>query len=250
MNDRSPRIDLDEARHKVLIFPDTYTNYNDPAPGKAAVRVLESLGCHVDIAPTVDSSGRAPYSKGFLDDAREIAAHNIEELAPWVDRGWSVVFLEPSDVAMFHDEYFSLLDHETVRPIAAETYEIFEFLNTYDLIQSDEETVDHRVTFHGHCNQKALNEAHHAPAVLEQYGFTVDVLDSGCCGMAGSFGYETEHFELSRAIGSILVDQISESTGETVVAPGVSCRTQLSDSSITSPIEHPIITLADVVTDP
>ncbi len=250
MNERSPRVSLDDATHKVLLFPDTYTEYSDPEIGKAAVRVLESLGCHVDVVSNVKSSGRAPYSKGFLDEAREIAEQNIDELAPWVERGWSVVCLEPSDVSMFHDEYFSLLEHESVNPIAAETYGIFEFLNTYNLVESLDVTVDdRRLTYHGHCNQKALNEAYHAPAVLEQCGFSVDVLDSGCCGMAGSFGYESEHFGLSKSIGSILVNQVTSSDGRTVIAPGVSCRTQLKDSSIDSPIEHPIETLAGAVTD-
>lgn len=248
MNDRSPRISIGDATHKVLIFPDTYTEYSDPEPGKAAVRVLESLGCHVDVAQDVQGSGRAPYSKGFLDEAREVAAHNIEELTPWIERGWAVVCLEPSDVSMVHDEYFNLLDHETVSPVAAETYGIFEFLNTYNLVESLTEIENNEVlTYHGHCNQKALNEAHHAPAVLEQCGFTVDVLDSGCCGMAGSFGYEHEHFKLSKAIGSILVNQVTTSDGERVVASGISCRTQLLDSSIESPIEHPIETLASAI---
>ena len=161
-----------------------------------------------------------------------------------------MVCLEPSDVSMFHDEYFSLLDHDSVSAVAGETYGIFEFLNTYTLGESLETTVNgQKLTFHGHCNQKALNEAHHVSAVLEQCGFRVDTVDSGCCGMAGSFGYEREHFELSKAIGSILVNQITHSLGETIVAPGVSCRTQLQDSSIDSPIEHPIETLADAVTD-
>jgi Fe-S oxidoreductase len=152
-------------------------------------------------------------------------------LAPAVAEGWEVVVVEPSDAVMFQSDYLALLTGEDVERVAANTYGVCEFLDRHRLdehvaFDPPEETL----TYHGHCHQTAINREHHAVAVLRRAGYEVDALDSGCCGMAGSFGYEAEHYSMSKAIGSILFDQIGQSDGETVVAPGASCRTQLSDA--------------------
>jgi len=240
MANRSPSVSEPEAEHKVLVFPDTFTNYSYPGPGKAAVRVLEAAGIHVALPEDIGPSGRAAFSKGFLDEARKRARHNVDVLTPYIRDGWSVIFVEPSDVAMFHDEYGDLLDGDDVLEVGANTYGVFEFLATFGL--DDQLPIDEAagtLTYHGHCNQKALNEAEHVETVLESLGFDVDFLDSGCCGMAGSFGYEAEHYDLSRAIGRILYRQVDESQGDRVVAPGASCRSQLGDHYGSHP-PHPI----------
>jgi FAD/FMN-containing dehydrogenase/Fe-S oxidoreductase len=225
------------ADHRVILFPDTFTNYSYPDAGKAAVEVLEAAGVHVavpaDLELDLAPSGRAAYSTGFLDRARERAERNVAELAPHVEDGWSVVFVEPSDAVMFQDEYGDLLG-EQAHAVGASAYGVCEFLDAHglagDLFAADGDAgdIDERLTYHGHCNQKALNRDHHAARALRAAGYEVDHLDSGCCGMAGSFGYEAEHYDLSAAIGRILFDQVEESGG-TPVAPGASCRTQLGD---------------------
>jgi Fe-S oxidoreductase len=101
---------------------------------------------------------------------------------------------------------------------------------------------DH-LTYHGHCHQKATKKDHHAVGVLRRAGYEVDPLDSGCCGMAGSFGYEAEHYSMSKAIADILYGQVDDSAGETVVAPGASCRSQLGDHEGEEP-PHPVEKLA------
>lgn len=244
---RDARVSVSEAEHRVLLFPDTYTNYSYPAPGKATVRLLEAAGCHVAIPGEVGPSGRAAYSKGFLDKAKAQARHNVDVLKPYVDDGWSILFIEPSDVAMFHDEYSDLLDDDAVLDVGACAYGVLEFLDVHGLTHAlTFQDVDKPITYHGHCNQKALNEAGHITNVLETAGFSVDMLDSGCCGMAGSFGYEAEHYDLSQAIGRILFKQVEESPGDRVVAPGASCRTQLGDHYGEHP-SHPIELLEEVV---
>ncbi|MGA9401094.1 heterodisulfide reductase-related iron-sulfur binding cluster, partial [Haladaptatus sp.] len=100
--------------------------------------------------------------------------------------------------------------------------------------------------YHGHCHQKATKKDGHAVAVLRNAGYEVDALDSGCCGMAGSFGYEAEHYSMSKAVGSILFEQVEESDGNEVVAPGASCRTQLGDWQGEEP-PHPIQKVADAL---
>ncbi|WP_458189696.1 FAD-binding and (Fe-S)-binding domain-containing protein [Haladaptatus sp. NG-WS-4] len=242
MADRRPRVAESEAERKVLLFPDTYTNYSYPEPGKAAVRVLESAGVHVRLANGVTDSGRAAYSKGFLDASRTSALRNVDALVKEVRNGWDVVFLEPSDAVMFQDEYRDFFPgDERVGDVAASAFGVCEYIDTYRLDEAVEWAApDESLTYHGHCNQKATNKDHHAVDVLRRVGYEVNSLDSGCCGMAGSFGYEAEHYDLSQAIGNILFRQVERSDGDTVTAPGASCRSQLGDRPGESMPPHPI----------
>ncbi len=238
-----------EAAEKVLLFPDTYTNYCYPGPGKAAVAVLEAAGCHVRVPGGVVDSGRSAYSTGFLDRARERARTNVDALAPAVEDGYAVVFVEPSAAAMVKDEYLDLLpDDDRARAVAAGAHGVMEFLDRRRL---DEDLpfreVEDALAYHGHCNQKALGTDHHAVGVLRRAGYEVDPLDSTCCGMAGNFGYEAEHYDLSRAIGRILFRQVDASGGDVVTAPGNSCRTQLGDRPGHERPPHPVELLAEAV---
>jgi len=245
-----PAVPAAEAESKVLLFPDTFTNYSYPGPGKAAVEVLEAAGVHVRIPDDLDPSGRAAFSLGFLDTARDQARANVDALAPMVADGWSVVFVEPSDAVMFQDEYRDLLSEEAVEAVAAGAYGVMEYLDAARLV--DGLSVDppaETLTYHGHCNQKATNKDHHAVGVLRRAGYEVDPLDSTCCGMAGSFGYEAEHYELSQAIGNILFGQVEASPGDTVTAPGASCRTQLGDRPGEEKPPHPIEKVAEALAE-
>ncbi|MXV61230.1 FAD-binding protein [Natronorubrum sp. JWXQ-INN-674] len=240
---RGPRVPLEEADRKVLLFPDTYTNYNHPRAGKAAVQVLETAGVHVQIPENVTSTGRPAHSKGFLDRSRERARTNVDALAPELGDGWEVVLVEPSDAVMFQSDYLDLLSGPDVELVAANTYGVMEYLDQFGLadgLPTGSGGLEERLTYHGHCHQKATKKDGHAATVLEAVGYEVDALDSGCCGMAGSFGYEAEHYSLSRKIGDVLVDQVEGSDGETVVAPGASCRSQLSEYDGCGEPPHPI----------
>ena len=235
------RIPLEEASRKVLLFPDTYTNYNHPRAGKAAVQVLETAGVRVEIPDGVTSTGRPAHSKGFLDKSRERARTNVDALAPRIEDGWEVVLVEPSDAVMLQSDYLDLLSGRDAERVAANTYGVTEYLDRFDLAAGlPTAAPDERLTYHGHCHQKATKKDGHAAAVLRTIGYEVDALDSGCCGMAGSFGYEVEHYSLSRKIGEILFEQVDDSAGETVVAPGASCRSQLSSREGAEEPPHPI----------
>ncbi|WP_254531474.1 FAD-binding and (Fe-S)-binding domain-containing protein [Natrinema gelatinilyticum] len=235
------RVSLDDADRAVLLVPDTSTNYNHPQAGKAAVQVLETAGVRVEIPDGVTATGRPAHSKGFLDLSRERAQTNVEALIPDVEDGWDVVLVEPSDAVMVQSDYLDLLDGRDAERIAANAYGVMEYLDRFDLaagLPTDE--VYERLTYHGHCHQKATAKDGHAATVLRAVGYEVDALDSGCCGMAGSFGYEAEHYSLSRAIGAVLFEQVEESDGDAVVAPGASCRAQLSDREERAKPPHPI----------
>jgi len=258
---RGPRVDPESATAGVVLFPDTDTNYANPAVGKAAVEVLEAANIRVAI-PDLGPTGRAAYSTGMLEVAAEQGEALLEDLEPYLERGWSVLFVEPSDAAMVVDEYRSLLDDERVDTLAANAFGVCEYLDRNRLDEElsfdQTETAAVQVTFHGHCHQKARGADHHAVGVLRRAGYAVDPVDSGCCGMAGSFGYEAEHYDLSKAIGSLLRDQLEESrtnsmragaeTGErdgtSVVAPGTSCRTQIGDFEGYDRPAHPVELLA------
>ena len=240
-------IDRDSADHRVLLIADTYTNHSNPAAGRAAVAVLEAAGVHVEIPAGVGDVGRPAFSKGFLDDARDRAAAAVDALAPRVADGWAVVVVEPSDAVMVQSDYLDLLAGEDAEAVAANTHGVCEYLDETGLDASIPfAATGESLVYHGHCHQKATKKAGHTAVVLQRAGYDVDQLDSGCCGMAGSFGYEAEHFSMSQAIGRILFDQVRTADGDTVVAPGASCRTQLGDEFGTTP-PHPVEKLADAL---
>ena len=221
-----------EAERKAIFFVDTYTNYSHPDVGKATIRVLEAAGVHVDVAQRTDS-GRPALSKGFVERAREMMRANVAELAPRIDDGWDVVLAEPSDAVMFQSDALDLLGGKSVETVAASSYGVCEYLDTYRLDENvDWNAPSEPLAYHGHCHQKATKKDHHAVGILRRAGYAVDPIDSGCCGMAGSFGYEAEHYSLSQSIGDILVDQIDDSDATVVTAPGTSCRTQLGDKHL------------------
>ncbi len=239
-----------KATRTALLVPDPYTNYSHPNVGKAAVRVLEAAGVHVELPDDVSDSGRPAFSKSMLGHARDTAEDNVDALAPRIRDGWDVVAIEPSDAVMFQLDYRDLLSGSDVEVVSENTYGVFEYLDKFDLDESFE-TADPDVSlaYHGHCHQKATRKDHYAVGVLRRAGYDVNALDSGCCGMAGSFGYEAEHHSMSRAIASILYDQVEESWAEQVVAPGASCRSQLADhpSQDGSEPPHPVEKLAAIV---
>ncbi|WP_255192469.1 FAD-binding and (Fe-S)-binding domain-containing protein [Natronobeatus ordinarius] len=224
------RVPETEATRNAIVYPDTFTNYNNPDAGKAAVRVLEAAGVHVRVPEGLGDTGRPAFSKGFLEQAKETARENVDALGPLVEDGWDVVVVEPSDAVMFQLDYLDLLSGEDVEAVANRTYGVCEYLDVFRLDEEIEfAPPTESLTYHGHCHQKATRKDHHAVGVLRRAGYAVDPLDSGCCGMAGSFGYEAEHASMSDAIAAILYDQVAESNGERIVAPGASCRTQLEN---------------------
>jgi FAD/FMN-containing dehydrogenase/Fe-S oxidoreductase len=244
--DRESPVDPETADRRAILLPDTYTNYTHPERGKAAVRVLEAAGVHVTVPEAFDS-GRPAHSKGFLGQSRETARENVEDLAPEVRDGRDVVLVEPSDAVMVQSDYLDLLGPEDparadAETLAADTYGVMEYLDTLRLDEGLDTAGEGHLTYHGHCHQKAVRKDHHAVGVLRRAGYAVDPLDSTCCGMAGSFGYEAEHYSMSRAVGDLLDDQVAASEGETIVAPGASCRTQLGETH--DEPAHPVEQLA------
>ncbi|WP_436928777.1 LUD domain-containing protein [Halosimplex halobium] len=238
---RAPVVNPDRD---VVLFPDLYTNHVRTDRGKAAVRALEALGVSVGV-PDVSASGRAPLSQGMVATAREYAERVADALVPEIEAGRDVVVVEPSDHALFQREYERLLDEDTYETLAAGSYELFEYI--YGLLENGadpEALVDgdgRRVAYHSHCQQRTLGVERYTEAVLTDRGFDVVTSDAECCGMAGSFGYKREYYDVSVAVGEDLADQFrTDGTGDrTVVASGTSCLEQLADL-LARPSRHPV----------
>jgi len=171
-------------------------------------------------------------SKGMLEEARANAQWNVAKLQPWVERGVPVVGLEPSCLLTLRDEYVDLLRTEAARAVARSSYLLEEFLLRERArgLRLAWKPGPRRALLHGHCHQKAMVGTAPTVAALTWAGYTVSEVDSGCCGMAGSFGFEKEHYELSVSLGNRrLAPAVRAADPDTVVvAPGISCRQQIA----------------------
>jgi anaerobic glycerol-3-phosphate dehydrogenase C subunit len=242
----------DTSRGTVVLFPDTFTNYNSPALGKAAVKVMEHMGYRV-VLPKVKCCGRPMMSKGMLEKARDAARFNVDSVYEYVRDGAKLVGIEPSCILSFKDEYEDLLGgDEKAREIAQNTMLIEEFV--LHAQEKDGATLKFanppaRVVLHGHCHQKAIVGTGAAMRVLRSLpGCAVSEIPSGCCGMAGSFGLEKEHYDISMSIGEMtLFPAIRAQQGEYVLAAeGVSCRQQIENGT-GKLAKHVVEVLADAI---
>ena len=239
---------------QVVVFPDTFTNYNHPELGRAAVKVMEALGYQV-VLPKVRCCGRPMLSKGMLDKAKENARYNVGSVYEYVESGAKLVGLEPSCILSFADEYADLVpdDADMAAKIAENTMLVEQFV-AYALEQGAELDLDgsslpDKILFQGHCHQKARVGTGQALSVLRSIeGCETVEINSGCCGMAGSFGYETEHYDISMQIGEMsLFPTIREQEGDfIVVAEGVSCRQQIAQGT-DKRARHLVEVLADAL---
>ena len=221
----------------VALFNDTFTNHYDPEVGVAGAEVLAAAGFDVQLAPNV-CCGRPMISQGLLDAARRQASINTDRLYPLAQSGRTIVFMEPSCLSSIREDVPPLLRGDARRRAlaVAERSALFEDL----LEQSWEagrarltlESGPSRILIHGHCHQKSMGLLASARALLDRIpGATTVDLDAGCCGMAGSFGYVRDHYEVSRAIGErrLLPAARALRTGDALVASGTSCRRQVAD---------------------
>jgi Fe-S oxidoreductase len=225
---------------RVHFFADEFTDTLDAGIGIKAIELLERLGWEVVIPEHVDS-GRAQFSKGLVREARDLAARNVELLAGVVSAAEPLVGVEPSAMLSFRDEYPDLVPVPLVakaKQLAEGVLLVDEFLAraaAAGLISADAFTADsRRVLVHGHCHQKALASMEPTVAILSlPRNYSVELIPSGCCGMAGSFGYEREHFEVSMKIGElVLFPAVRAATTDTILAaPGTSCRHQIADGT-------------------
>jgi len=221
----------DGAKGEVVLFHDTFNNFNTPNVAVATTRLLERLGYHV-LLVNKRCCGRPMISKGMLGEAKNNAAWNVDQLAEYAERGVPIVGMEPSCLLTLRDEYPDFLRTNDAKLVARNSFLLEEFL----LQERDTGKVSlsfgangRKALLHGHCHQKALVGTVPTVALLKGVGFEVSEVDSGCCGMAGSFGFEKEHYDLSLTIGNRrLAPAVKSASAEVeIVAPGISCRQQI-----------------------
>lgn len=231
----------DDLDRDVAVYVDCYVNYNAPEIGKAAVTVLERAGANVSLADP-GCCGRAALSKGFVSAAETNADAALPSLADLVAEGRDVVCIEPSCAAMLKDEFLDMFDDPRAAQVADNAYELMEYLEEV-FSQSPKAlpmgALDEHVAVHSHCHTKHLGIDGAAAAVLSRIpDLAVDEPHVSCCGMAGSFGYQSEYYDLSMDIGENLFAQIRDSGGDPV-ATGFSCRSQIKDG-MDDLAEHPV----------
>jgi FAD/FMN-containing dehydrogenase/Fe-S oxidoreductase len=223
---RAPR---NQDKPPVILWPDTFNNHFHPETAQAAVEVLEAAGFQVRIPDQHICCGRPLYDFGMLDQAKRQLQQIIVNLRPAIDSGVPIVGLEPACVAVFRDEMVNLFPKdETAQKLSRQTYFFSEFL----LKKAPDfqfPKLERKAILHGHCHQKALIKTDDEQIVLRKLGLDCQWLDSGCCGMAGSFGFEKDKYEVSKQIGElVLLPAVRAASPDTlIVADGYSCREQI-----------------------
>jgi FAD/FMN-containing dehydrogenase/Fe-S oxidoreductase len=253
---RAARGEGPSPRGEVVLFHDTFMNHNYPEIGRAAVKVLEAAGYDVVLVNKV-CCGRPMLSNGLADDAREHARINVERLVSYARRGIPILGCEPSCLMMLREDYLDLLPgNQGAEDVAAQSFLIEEFLteaaakDPEDFFSETLRRIPKELLVHGHCHQKASTSMGPTLELLGWVpGYEISELDAGCCGMAGSFGYKSETYDLSMAIGErVLFKALREHPGAGVALSGVSCRQQVLHGTGRAG-RHPIEWLADALGD-
>ncbi|WP_278035476.1 (Fe-S)-binding protein [Flavobacterium nitratireducens] len=231
---------------KVVLFCDEFTNYYDVNVGIDAFELLTQLGYEVIIVDH-EESGRAYLSKGFLEEAKMLAVKNVATFAPIITEDCPLVGLEPSAILTFRDEYLRLAeDKDAAQKLAKNVFTIEEFFKKEILagrIHAGQfSTAEKQIKIHGHCHQKSLSAVEATFTMLNvPKNNTVTIYNSGCCGMAGSFGYEVEHYDISMKMGEdTLFPKIRATEADVAIAAaGTSCRHQIYDGT-SREAQHPV----------
>jgi len=240
---------------RVYFFCDEFTNFNDTKIGIRGIELLAHLGYEVEM-PKHEESGRAYISKGLLKEARQLAMYNVNCFKDLISEETPLLGIEPSAILGFRDEYPQLVIEEMrpeARKIAPHAMMIDEFLAREigrGKIDSDAFTLEpKKVWLHGHCHQKAIASVDPSVEILSlPENYEVEVIPSGCCGMAGSFGYEKEHYEISMQVGElVLFPAVRKAEEDSIIAaPGTSCRHQIADGTQRRAL-HPVEVLWDAL---
>lgn len=242
------------SRPTAILFNDTFTNYNEPENGVAAAAVLEAAGAEVHLLPH-DCCGRPLISTGQLDAARKLAQTNADALFDAAGRGEKILFLEPSCLSAVREDAPALLrgDAQRKAQVVADACILFEDYLERELVEGrlslNLKAGPSTVVLHGHCHQKSMGLVAPAKALLSRIpSCTVVDLDSGCCGMAGSFGYSKDHYEVSRQIGErrLLPAARALKRGELLAAAGTSCRHQVAHFA-GARAQHPAVILHGLI---
>ncbi|MGH9355335.1 MAG: (Fe-S)-binding protein, partial [Terriglobia bacterium] len=220
-------------RPAVILWADTFNNHFHPSTARAAVEVLESAGYRVRVPRKNLCCGRQLYDYGMLDSAKRLLQQTLEALRSPIRAGIPIVVLEPSCAAVFRDELVNLYPQdEDARRLSQQTFLLSEFLEKR-VADYQPPKLRRKAIVHGHCHQRAIMTMDSDQKILKKMNLDYTLLDSGCCGMAGGFGFEKEHYEISLQIGErVLLPAVRQADSDTlVIADGFSCREQISQTT-------------------
>jgi Fe-S oxidoreductase len=218
---------------KVLLWADTFNNYFMPETAQAAVEVLEQAGCSIDVIDRHLCCGRPLYDYGFLDMAKAYMNRNLAALRPYITTGTPMVVLEPSCCSVFRDELHNLLpESSTAGKLAENTFTLAEFLEK-KIPAYRPPKVGRQAIVQGHCHHKAVMRLKEEESLMKKMELDHRILESGCCGMAGAFGYEKDKYQVSVACGerSLLPEVRKASVSTIIVADGFSCKEQIAQET-------------------
>jgi len=218
---------------QVLLWPDTFNNYFRPETAKAAVEVLEATGFRVILPKANLCCGRPLYDHGMIHRAQSLLLQILDQLSPVIEAGIPVVGLEPSCVAVFRDELVNLFPHDArAQALSRQTFLLSEFLETHAK-PDDLPQLNRKAILHGHCHHKSLMKMTAEESILHRIGVDFESPAPGCCGMAGSFGFEREKYHVSVAIGELeLLPAVRRAPAEwLIIADGFSCREQIAQGT-------------------
>jgi len=244
-----------EVKGKVYLFADEFTDYNDVEVGIKAVKLLNKLGYKVEIPDHVES-GRAYLSKGMVRRAQKLAKANVSRLSSVINEQTPLIGIEPSAILSFRDEYPDLVGKE-LKPAAAALAPHCLMFDEFIMREVQKGNISklqftenqQEVRLHGHCHQKSLASTGPTKEMLSlPANYSIDEIKSGCCGMAGSFGYEMEHYDVSMKVGElVLLPEVRKTPAHSIIsAPGTSCRHQIKDGTGRTAL-HPIEVLFDAL---
>ncbi|HWA85280.1 MAG TPA: FAD-linked oxidase C-terminal domain-containing protein, partial [Opitutus sp.] len=232
------RASVNPSGPPVILWPDTFNNFYHPEVARAAVEFLERTGWRVVVPRVHLCCGRPLYDYGMLATAKQWLERILEALRPEIRAGIPLVGLEPSCVSVFRDELCSIIPHnEDAQRLAQQTFLLSEFIDKkmpdYPLPRLPRHAV-----VHGHCHHKSVLKMAAEERVLHRLGLDYEVLDSGCCGMAGAFGYEKDHYDVSLACGErVLLPRVRSAPADTlIVTNGFSCREQIEQTTKRGPL--------------
>jgi Fe-S oxidoreductase len=242
---------INSINKSVYLFIDEFTNYLDVEIGIDAIELLTKLGYEVKIVKH-EESGRAYFSKGLLDEAQRFVDKNIEIFSDLISENQPLLGIEPSTILSFRDEYLKLAsDQNSAKNLSKNVFLIEEFLDAEiqagQLSSSQFSNEKKEIKIHNHCYQKALsNQIHTFNLMNLPTNFKVTLIPSGCCGMAGSFGYEKEHYQVSQDIGELVLFPAVRKSKAILCANGTSCRHQIKDGTQKEAL-HPVSILNQFV---
>jgi iron-sulfur cluster protein len=226
---------------KILLFCDVYTNYNNPNVGVAAVEVFKKLGIPIQIGNVMED-GRSAQSQGLIDSAANSALKVSTYLEKYIDHGYEIIFTEPSVLAMIKQDYKKLINNDSLdKKLKDHCYDPIELMNILlekneldlQILKEKIRIKEKKLFYHGHCQMKSIGLGSEIPKFFQQLGFEVDCSTVECCGMAGSFGYKKQYYDLSVNVGKDLMAQIIRTQppdhSRQLLASGTSCREQIKD---------------------